>query len=221
MAVRLISVEGNIGSGKSTFLEHLRVKYANHPNVVFAPEPVSIWESIKDVGGVSILEKFYQDQETYAFPFQMMAYISRLSILRKLVRERQPDTPLFIITERSLHTDKHIFAKMLYDQGKINDINYQIYLKWFHEFADDIPVTHCVYLKSDPDVCYNRVGLRARLGEDVIPLSYLESCHAYHEEYISMYPDRIVMDANTNLNVNPDVIHTWLEQFDGIVNQKE
>ena len=32
------------------------------------------------------------------------------------------------ITERSLFTDKYIFAKMLYDQGKIEDVNYQIYL---------------------------------------------------------------------------------------------
>ena len=33
-----------------------------------------------------------------------------------------------IITERSLYTDKHVFAKMLHDQGKIEDVCYQIYL---------------------------------------------------------------------------------------------
>ena len=35
------------------------------------------------------------------------------------------------ITERSLLTDKYVFAKMLFDQHKIEDVNYQIYLKMF------------------------------------------------------------------------------------------
>jgi deoxyadenosine/deoxycytidine kinase len=217
MSVRLISVEGNIGSGKSTFLEHLRQKYANHENIVFAPEPVSVWQSIRDENGTSILEKFYQDQATYAFAFQMMAYISRLAVLRKLVRDRDPSRPLFIITERSLHTDKHIFAKMLYDQRKIDDINYQIYLKWFHEFADDIPVTDCVYLQCSPEVCYNRIALRARPGEEAIPLNYLQECNRYHEDYVQIYADRVVMDANTNIMDRPEALLAWMDQFDQLL----
>lgn len=217
--VRLISLEGNIGTGKSTFMELLRQKYENHPNVVFAPEPVSIWQNIKDTNGVSILEKFYKDQATYAFSFQMMAYISRLAILRQLIRNHDSTKPLFIVTERTLHTDKHIFAKMLYDQNKINEIDYQIYLKWFHEFADDIPVTHCMYLRSDPTVCQQRIALRARPGEDTIPLTYLELCHDYHEKYVTIYDDRIVMDANIDLNTNPEIINTWLEHFERILQQ--
>jgi len=218
MSVRLISIEGNIGSGKSTFLENLRQKYSNHPHIVFAPEPVSVWQSIRDETGTSILEKFYQDQATYAFPFQMMAYISRLAVLRQLVRERDTSRPLFIITERSLYTDKHIFAKMLYDQKKIDEINYQIYLKWFHEFADDIPVTDCLYLQSDPEVCHTRIAIRARPGEEVIPLEYLTECHRYHEDYVAIYPNRVVMDANTNLNTHPEKLNEWMDQFDKLVN---
>lgn len=215
--VYLISVEGNIGSGKSTFLERLRETYASHPYVVFAPEPVSVWQTIVDTNGVSILEKFYKDQVTYAFPFQMMAYISRLAILRRLVRERDTGKPLIIITERSLHTDRHIFAKMLYDQQKIDEINYQIYLKWFHEFADDIPVTHCVYLRSDPEVCQKRIAIRARIGEDVIPLSYLKECHFYHEKYVEIYNKRLILDANTDLKADPEQIENWLSQFDKLL----
>ncbi|GAH14460.1 unnamed protein product, partial [marine sediment metagenome] len=30
---------------------------------------------------------------------------------------------------------------MLYDEGKIEEVNYQIYLKWFNEFIEDIPIT--------------------------------------------------------------------------------
>jgi deoxyadenosine/deoxycytidine kinase len=189
-------------------------KYA----VVFAPEPVSVWQTIKDKEGVTVLERFYQDQEQYAFPFQMMAYISRLAVLRKIIKERDPTKPLYIITERSLYTDKHIFAKMLYDQGKINEINYQIYLQWFDEFTEEIPVTHCVYLRSDPVVCHTRIAKRARAGEDIIPLEYLNDCHTYHDEYVTIYPDRIVLDANVDVYQQPDILTEWIDRFQQIIN---
>ena len=217
MSVYLISIEGNIGSGKSTFLENLRQKYSQNKHIVFAPEPVNEWQNIKDKEGVSVLERFYQDQNKYAFPFQMMAYISRLTVLRKMIRDRDPSQPLFIVTERSLYTDKHIFAKMLYDQHKIEEINYQIYLKWFDEFAGDIPVTHCVYLQADPEICLKRISRRARAGEDVIPLSYLEECHRYHEDYVTIYDERMILDANMDIHQSPDVLKGWIDRFHQIV----
>ena len=74
----IVSIEGNIGSGKSTLLANLRKHYTNDSNVVFLKEPVDEWEKIKDENGTTILEKFYGNQEKYSFPFQMMAYVSRL-----------------------------------------------------------------------------------------------------------------------------------------------
>ena len=112
--VQIISIEGNIGSGKSTLLAHLK---ENCPNVVFLKEPVDEWEKIRDENGTTMLEKFYADQTKYSFSFQMMAYISRLKILRDTIRNH-PERPITIITERSLNTDKMVFAKMLYDSGK-------------------------------------------------------------------------------------------------------
>ena len=93
----IISVEGNIGSGKSTLVDNLKRHLSNKEiNYVFVQEPVDIWNTITDKEGEPILTKFYRDQERYSFSFQMMAYISRLSILRKAVKEN-PDS--VIITE--------------------------------------------------------------------------------------------------------------------------
>ena len=72
---QIITIEGNIGSGKSTLLAHLKEKYENNTNIIFLREPVDEWECIKDKEGVTMLEKFYSDQKTYSFSFQMMAYI--------------------------------------------------------------------------------------------------------------------------------------------------
>ena len=69
MKRNVISIEGNIGSGKSTLLESLKNKYASNPRVVFLDEPVTMWDSIRDQEGITMLEKFYKDQEKYSFPF--------------------------------------------------------------------------------------------------------------------------------------------------------
>jgi signal recognition particle GTPase len=41
---RIVSLEGNIGAGKSTLIEKLKKKYNGNPKILFLPEPVNIWE---------------------------------------------------------------------------------------------------------------------------------------------------------------------------------
>ena len=113
----IISVEGNIGSGKSTFVRKASDYFKSH-EIYFLQEPVNIWETIKNEIGENIIECFYRDQEKYAFSFQMMAYISRLSSIRNAIKKNYD----IIFTERSVYTDRNVFAKMLYDSGKIDDI---------------------------------------------------------------------------------------------------
>ena len=76
MTCNIYSIEGNIGSGKSTLVNMLKIEQENNKNIVFMDEPVCIWESIKDKEGTNIIEKFYGNTPKYAFSFQMMAYIS-------------------------------------------------------------------------------------------------------------------------------------------------
>jgi deoxyadenosine/deoxycytidine kinase len=212
---RIISIEGNIGSGKSTFLENLKKHYKGNENIVFLREPVDEWEKIKDKNGNTMLQKFYADQDKYSFAFQMMAYISRLSILRETIKTNK-DKDIIIITERSLYTDKYVFAKMLYDQGKIEDATYQIYTHWFDEFAKDFPVKNIIYFNAQPQKCYGRIHKRARLGEEIIPLAYLEDCHKYHEEFLDpkneFNADKIVLDGNIDIFENEKIVEKWIEE---------
>ena len=62
---------GPSGSGKSTLLEKLKAVYKDDPKMVFLDEPVKCWNNIKDANGVTMLEKFYSDQDKYSFPFQL------------------------------------------------------------------------------------------------------------------------------------------------------
>jgi deoxyadenosine/deoxycytidine kinase len=215
---KIVSIEGNIGSGKSTLLESLRKKYEDNNNVIFLREPVDDWEKIKDKEGINMLKKFYLDQKKYSFAFQMMAYISRLKILRDTIKEikqiKNPEKKFIIITERSLYTDKHVFAKMLYDQGKIEDVCYQIYLNWFDEFVSDFDIKNTIYVNTEPKKCYERIHKRSREGEEVIPLNYLESCHNYHNEFLDIIKtEKLELNGNIDIFENREVLDKWLEEI--------
>jgi deoxyguanosine kinase len=222
---KIVSIEGNIGSGKSTLLENLRNYYCDNERVLFLREPVDDWEKIKDKDGNTILKKFYADQEKYSFTFQMMAYISRLKILRDAVKHiqttcEQDGSTYIIITERSLYTDKYVFAKMLYEQDKIEDVCYQIYLNWFEEFVADFQVDYSVYVKTTPEICYHRVHKRARDGEEVIPLDYLSGCHKYHEDFLDEITcTKIVLNGNEDIYTNYTVVDEWLALVDATIKQ--
>ena len=216
----IVSIEGNIGSGKSTLLSKLHEHYKNNYNVVFLKEPVDEWEKIKDENGETILKKFYADQEKYSFPFQMMAYVSRIKVLRDTLKNIKNNSNIIIITERSLYTDKMVFAKMLYDSKKIEYINYQIYLNWFDTFSEEFPVHKVVYVKTEPEKCYQRIVKRSRTGEENIPLDYLTSCSDYHNNMLNknleecVCLDQLVLDGNIDIYENKKQIEEWIDEID-------
>lgn len=220
MTTQIVSIEGNIGSGKSTLLEFLRNKFNENPKVIFLKEPVDEWSTITDANNVTILQKFYENQDKYSFSFQMMAYISRLAILKETVENNQGS---IIVTERSLYTDRLVFAKMLFDSEKIELINYRIYLKWFDTFSKDFPVDKVIYVKTDPDICHKRIMKRSRTGEDNIPLTYLTSCDDYHNKILMnnntdfLCEKKLLLNGNVDIYENEEKLQEWIKQIEDFI----
>ena len=219
----IFSIEGNIGSGKSTLFEYMKDRYCN-PNIVFLEEPVSKWEKIKNKQGEPMLQLFYRDPKKYSFSFQMMAFISRLAILKKTI-ESNKGKKIIIITERSLYTDKHVFARMLYDKHNMEDVEHQIYLNWFDTFVNEYPVDNVIYIKTSPKKCHERINKRARVGEGVIPLQYLEECHMYHENFldktVGIKANQLLLNGNVDIFQNTDVLNGWIRQIDAFISPDE
>jgi deoxyadenosine/deoxycytidine kinase len=223
----IISFDGNIGSGKSTTCEQYEQYLKNginntssddapifpnitsfHDEVCFLDEPVALWNEVCDKNGVNILTNLYKDIRANAFKFQMMAYISRLSLLRKAVKD--PKIKL-IITERSVETDRNVFAKMLYDVGDISHDEFQIYTLWFDEFLTDVPLGGIIYIHASPDVCVERIRKRARSGETIQP-DYIQRCHNYHESWIrSKNCPLLELPANEDMNHSPKVMKNRMD----------
>jgi deoxycitidine kinase/deoxyguanosine kinase len=211
----IINIEGNIGCGKSTFIARLKEEMKDRTDICILAEPVDEWLKIKDSQG-NILQHYYKDQKAYAFAFQMMAYISRLAILKEAIEQGYK----YIITERCLDTDKHIFCQMLYDDGFINPIEFQIYNKWFDTFITKHEYK-TIYLRCDPAIAYERVQIRSRM-EETISLDYLQKCHDYHDKWILNTENQFdVIDANVDMNMNPETIQEWIELVKNIVKHEK
>ena len=204
----IVSIEGNIGSGKSRFIAALQSQlHLSQRKVKFLADPVDDWNTIRDEHDTTMLELYYADQAKYAFPFQMMAYISRLSLLRAALKE---DNYAFIFTERSVFTDKNVFAAMLREDGKIKPIEYAIYLRWFDEFVQDLPPIQYVHIKTEPEVAHARVCHRARPGE-IISLDYLRNCQQYHDQWFAKLKTPLLeLDGNEDIDLKPSVLSSWI-----------
>lgn len=186
---KIISIEGNIGAGKTTIINHIEKRLCETGNtrIRVLKEPVDIWSTVTDMNGETILQKFYANPTKYAFPFQILAFITRISEMKKIL-EKYPDCEI-IICERSLDADANIFAKMLYDDGHIDYISYQIYLSMFEEMSTDYIISKIFYLDIPVDICDQRIKQRGREGESNITNSYLEKCMKYHNEWLLQTPD--------------------------------
>ena len=191
-----VTIEGNIGSGKSTLLMHLKrfFQKKNSIRVGYIDEPVDEWNEVKDSDGKTVLEKYYKEQKKYAFAFQMMAYISRLVNIKKSLKLDYD----VIIMERSMITDREVFAKMLFNEKKIEDVEYTIYNKWFDAFIGELPDLFYIYVKTTPDVCFSRVNKRNRHGEETIPIEYLTTCNEYHTKWLYNVPGYKMLEINAN-----------------------
>lgn len=220
--IRILSIEGNIGSGKSTFLKHLKLnsrlvdeKY----KIVFVDEPVSHWENIKDENGKNMIEKYYENSKKYAFAFQIMAFTTRLICLKNAIENALNDDTnknknIIIITERSLYTDCYVFAELSKKQNNIEDVCFQIYMQLFNEFSLNYPVNAIIYIHTTPLICHERIRQRSRPGEDIISIDYLIQCHEEHEIYIHTKMEnsnKIEIDGTLDINASPEILHEWLE----------
>lgn len=225
---KIVSIEGNIGSGKSTFLSKLKEQFKNNPYVIFLKEPVDEWAKIKDENNVTILEKFYADQEKYSFSFQMMAYVSRLKILKDTINniktvQSNENKSFIIITERCLYTDKFVFAKMLYESGKIENVNYQIYLNWFDLFSNDFQINKIIYIKTNPNICSTRIKIRHRTGENSIPIDYLETCDTYHNNMLeamnntSLCKEQLILNGDEDIYKNQSILKEWITKVEKFI----
>jgi len=179
----IISLDGNIGAGKSTLLSEIRNKLHD---VHVVDEPVGQWTSLKNAEGKNLLELFYQDKKRWAYTFQNCAILTRFKNIKEAVKNLDGTikNPQVIITERSILTDKHVFAEMLHDAGDMDPLEWELYESWFNIFGKEYPVNGIIYVSTSSTTSKERINIRNRVGEDNINMEYLEALDIQHKKWI-------------------------------------
>ena len=125
---RLLIIEGNIGAGKSTFLKIIK----KHLACQIVYEPHQKWQDIQGKG--NLLENFYKDTPRWAYTFQSYAFITRTLAQKKNALINPHDIQ---ILERSVFSDRHCFAKNLFESGTMSSLEWTLYREWFSWFLND------------------------------------------------------------------------------------
>lgn len=146
-----ISVDGNIGSGKSEALDALATAF---PTVSVFPEPVESWGELLDL--------FYASPAEWSLPFS----------LRVMLSFGEPARHPTCIVERSPLTSRHVFGQVLYNQGLLNQHEWDL-LKEFNDVVAWKPDV-VLYLDCPPTTCMERIASRGRACESGIDLEYLK-----------------------------------------------
>jgi deoxyadenosine/deoxycytidine kinase len=209
----ILTIEGNIGAGKSTILQKLKDKIAEeeHKHIMFLKEPVDEWDKIRDKENTPFLTKFYENTEKYSFAFQIMACTTRIGVIKRAIDEN-PECKVFIC-ERSIEADSQIFAKMLHNDGLIGELEYQVYELFYNEHKELYKTSGCVYLDTFAEKCHERVKKRSRDGESGISLEYLEKCQKYHNDWLKNDENKLDMPLLV-LDTNDDVTFDLKDETD-------
>jgi deoxyadenosine/deoxycytidine kinase len=170
-------VEGNIGAGKSTFLKLVQT-YLPHITVVF--EPVHTWQNT--TGDQSILANFYSDPHRWAYTMETQTLISRV---QEHLKEQVHSNP-FRLMERSIYSGHYCFATNSYRNGFLNELEWKLYLEWFNFLVTEkCKIPHgFIYLRTNPEVAYERIKKRNRYAENSINFEYIKQIHECHENFL-------------------------------------
>ena len=187
---KLIAIEGNIGVGKSTLLPKLAAELSKQEQQDWR----LIIEDVDTDPEFQRLLKAFTLDPSRRIEFQRYITNKRAMICKDL------DPSFNYIIERSLFSDlvfcQANLAEACRPDGKDLDYYYDI-----QEKLKDYPqVSAVVYLKSDPQVSYDRMMERARDAEAGTPLEYLQLISDCHDTFLP----HICRKYNTTL-----VVQDW------------
>ncbi|KAL2092109.1 hypothetical protein ACEWY4_011907 [Coilia grayii] len=227
--IKRVSIEGNIAVGKSTFARLLQ-RVGLDWEVI--PEPVSKWQNVEGTSQTSVsnlLEMMYADTPRWSYTFQTFSLLSRL---RTQLQSPPPqllhssNTPVQVY-ERSVYSDRYIFALTMFELGCINATEWAVYQDWhsflLQQFGTLVQLEGIIYLRASPETCMARLGMRGREEERGVKLDYLQKLHSQHESWLVdkttvLHSENLkqipvlVLDAGVEFEKDPKAQETLITQ---------
>ncbi len=165
-----VAVAGNIGAGKSSLSRLLGEHFQWKPHI----------ESVDDNPYIS---DFYADMSRWSFHLQIYFLANRFKRHKEIVESSES-----VIQDRSIYEDAEIFARNLYDIGKMTERDYTSYVSLFHVMTEYLkPPGLMIYLRANVDTLMKQISKRGRDFEQGIQRSYLEQLNKLYEDWIARY----------------------------------
>jgi deoxyadenosine/deoxycytidine kinase len=165
-----IAVAGNIGAGKSSLTRLIAEHFTLKP----------YYESVDDN---PYLADFYGDMPRWSFHLQMYFLANRFKSHKLIV-----ESDMSVIQDRSIYEDAEIFARNLFEMGRMTKRDYDTYVSLFHVMMDYLkPPDLLIYLKADLDTLMEQIGKRGRDFEKSIERGYLGQLNQHYEDWIQNY----------------------------------
>jgi deoxyadenosine/deoxycytidine kinase len=176
-----IAVAGNIGTGKTTLSTLLSKRFG--------------WEAhFESVADNPYLADFYDDMARWSFPLQIFFLNNRFKAHQTISQGMNS-----AIQDRSIYEDANIFARNLYETGKMEERDYRNYLELYHSMCSFLnPPDLVVYLRKSLPKLKERISLRGRAYEQNIPDTYLQSLNDYYNEWMGNYDlgKKLILDTD-------------------------
>ena len=161
----IFSIEGNIGSGKTTIIHHLQRLYGDQ--VILVEEPVKDWQNLE---GENLLNKKNEDLNRWGYSFEAYVLITKMNELTKVAHSDKK----IILIERCMLTDK-VFFDINVENGFSNPMEEAMFKNLYEFLSNNVypKLSGIIYLDTPVDECIQRMILRGRKEEKSLTKEYL------------------------------------------------
>lgn len=200
---KMIVLAGNVGAGKSTFTKVLSER------LDFIP----YYESVNDN---PFLEDFYKDQKKWSYHLQTFFLFHRFNSIKQIIASDDN-----AILDRSIYEDAEIFARNLYNNGKMSQREYETYNQIFYTMLEYLKKPDLlIYIKTSVDTIVKRIKKRGREMEMAVPIEYWKQLDDLYKDWINTYDQSkiyVVDGDKIDIVENPEYIDKIVQDISEIL----
>ena len=192
-----ICIEGNIGVGKTTLATRIAEDYGGH-------------SILEQPSKNPFLEKFYQNQSSYAFLTETSFLVNRHQQSADFIANSNLDKNFTV-------SDYHIYKSLIFAKITLQDNDFKLYKKLFEIIYKEIKKPDLyIFLQQSIEGLLANINKRGRNYEQNISASYLKEIQEGYLDFIRsqrLFPVLIIDLAGKDFIENPKSYHYIVNQI--------